>query len=80
MFFLDLQDAGMGEMVVVAMTDHDNIYCGYVGEMTGSFCISFRAQPRKGRATVFEDWIEQYAETAREFDIVTGMSQPSCTQ
>ena len=74
MCFLDLQDARVGEMVIVAVADDDYVDLGYVGQMTGSFCVSFWAHPANGRASVFEDRVEQYSETAGEFDVVAGMA------
>jgi hypothetical protein len=64
----------MGEMVIMTMGDDHDIDYGYVREVAWSFCISFWAHPRKWRAAVFEDGVEQYSEAAREFDVVAGMA------
>lgn len=61
-------------MVVVAVADNDHVDCGYVGEVAGSFCVSFWAHPGKWRASIFEYRVEQHSETTRELNIVTGMT------
>jgi len=48
----------MGKMVVVTVANDYDVDHGYVREVAGSFCVSFRAHPGKWRAAVFEDGIE----------------------
>lgn len=71
---MNLQDARVGEMVVMAMRDDYDIDHRYVGKMAGSFCVSLRAQPSKWRAAIFENRVEQYSEATRKFDVVAGMA------
>lgn len=48
----------MGEMVVVTVTDYYYVDYGYVGEMAGSFCVSFGTYPCERRAAILKNWIK----------------------
>lgn len=58
----------------MAVTDYDYINYRYIGKVTRRFRVSLWAHPSEGRAALFEDRIEEYTETTREFDVVAGMA------
>lgn len=50
-------------MIVMGMTDDDGIDDRNVLDLARDWCIAFGTQPREWRATVFEDRIEEHAQT-----------------
>lgn len=44
------------------------------------FGVAFWAHEGEGTAAVFEDRVEEDAETAGEFDVVAGVAEPCCAQ
>lgn len=73
MCFLDLQNARVREMVIMAVAYYHHIDYRYVGELTGSFSISFRAQPCKWGTAIFEDRIKKDPEAIGKFNVVASM-------
>jgi hypothetical protein len=72
--FLDLQNGRVGEMIVVAMADNNNVDFWYPLDINWLLCISFWPHPREWRASLFKDGIKEDAEATRELRIVTGMT------
>ena len=75
--FSDFGDGGVGEVVVVVMGYDNGIDYGYVGDVAGRRGVALWAQPGEGGAAVFENRVEQDAETAGEFNQIAGVAKPS---
>lgn len=50
-------------MIVVGVADDDSIDDGKVLDLAWNWRIALWTQPRERRAAVFEDWVEEDAQT-----------------
>jgi len=64
---------------VVVRDDH-GVDCRDVLDLAGHFSVAFRTEPTEGGAAVCKDWIEEYTQARREFDVVACMAEPGCPQ
>lgn len=60
---LDLENGGVGKVVVMRVADNNGIDDGDVLDIAGSWGVSLGAHEGKGRAAVLEDGIEEHPQT-----------------
>lgn len=77
---VDFLDGGEVEMVVVVVAYYDGIDDWEVGDLAGSFGVAFRTHELNGGASLSEDGVKENSQSFGEFNIVTGVSQPSCSE
>ena len=70
----------MTEMVVVRMGDDDRVDERDVVDLAWGRSVTLRTEPGEGRAAVFEDWVEEDAQTRGDLDIVAGVAEPGGTE
>lgn len=78
--FLEFEDRGVREVVVVGVGDHDEVHDGRVVDLAGDRREAFGAEVVGGAAAVFEDGVEEDAEPGRVFDVVAGVAEPGCAE
>lgn len=75
-----LADTPMVEMVVVRVRDANDVDFWDICDRARRFGVTFRPHELHGATAVGEDGVEERAEAAGEFDVVTGMAEPGCTE
>lgn len=73
---LDALHRRVGQMVVVAVRDHDGVNVRQRRNVAGRRREALRGQPLRRCAAVLKDRVEEHAQAGRELDIVAGMAQP----
>ena len=76
MELFDLRDGGMRQMVVVRVRNHHEVDGWDIFDGTRHVGESLWSEKGKRRASWFKHRIEENAQSARELDVVAGMSQP----
>lgn len=78
--FVEFHDGWVGEVVVVAVGYYDEVDGGDVFDVAGDLGVPLGTHEGEGTAAVFEDGVEEDAETAGEFDVVAGVAEPCCSE
>ena len=67
-------------MVVVIMRYNHSINVRYIFDLAWDICVALGAKPAKRTTSLAEYRIKEDAEASREFDKVTGVTEPRCAQ
>ena len=76
----DFHDGWVVHVVVVVVGNDDGVDGGDVFDLAGHVGVALRPSPAEGAAALAEDWVEEHAQTAGEFDKVAGVAEPGCAK